>query len=55
MSHVTVLNDVEVTAETVQDDGSVEVCIEAVGPQGLIGAKLYFADQAHADAFKNPN
>lgn len=55
MTQVTVLNDVEVAAENVQDDGSVEVCIEAVGPAGLLGAKLYFADQASADAYKNPN
>lgn len=55
MAHVTVLNDVEVTGEKMQDDGSVEVSIEATGPQGLLSAKLYFADQEHADSFKNPN
>lgn len=55
MPKIVVLNDVEVTDETAEEDGSVELSVEAVGLEGLLSAKLYFADQASADAFKNPN
>lgn len=45
------LANVEIVADTNQDDGSVELCIEADGPEGLLSAKLYFADREAADKF----
>lgn len=45
------LSNVEIVADTDQEDGSVELCFEAVGPEGLLSGKLYFADRKSADQF----
>jgi hypothetical protein len=45
------LSNVEIAADNIQEDGSVELCIEANGPEGFLICKAYFADRGSADRF----
>lgn len=45
------LNLIEIVDDNDLDDGSVELCFEATGPESLLSGKLYFADRNAADRF----